>query len=164
MADRSSPPHLGGMPAGGPQGNQPAGNPAVADDPKSAQVARPSTAANRSDAANRPDAANRSDDRDSVRDSDQRFRSVVGSQEQRALRAQQQRDRTLWTGVQSFGAVGWAVAVPTLAGVALGRWLDRRAPSDFSWTLALLLAGLTVGCLMAWSWIQSERKQIDSNR
>ncbi|WP_442936068.1 AtpZ/AtpI family protein [Nostoc sp.] len=29
--------------------------------------------------------------------------------------------------------------------MALGIWLDLRFPSQFSWTLALMLAGLTIG-------------------
>lgn len=28
-----------------------------------------------------------------------------------------------------FGIIGWAVAIPTLIGVAVGIWLDRHYPS-----------------------------------
>ena len=69
--------------------------------------------------------------------------------------------RGVWFGLGMFGLVGWAVAVPTLLGVALGLWLDRVAPVDFSWTLALLLAGVFLGCLNAWWWV---RKESDDGR
>lgn len=65
----------------------------------------------------------------------------------------------VWFGLGMFGLVGWAVAVPTLIGVALGVWLDKIAPQAFSWTLALLLAGVTLGCLNAWLWVEKERKR-----
>lgn len=61
-------------------------------------------------------------------------------------------------GFGMFGLVGWAVAVPTLAGVALGVWLDRTVPAPFSWTLALLLGGVTLGCLNAWWWVNKESR------
>lgn len=64
--------------------------------------------------------------------------------------------RTFWFGLGMFGLVGWAVAVPTLLGVALGAWLDRAAPGEFSWTLALLLGGVALGCINAWWWVSKE--------
>jgi ATP synthase protein I len=36
--------------------------------------------------------------------------------------------------------------------------LDRRFPGGRSWTLALLVAGLTIGCLNAWFWVSKEDK------
>ncbi len=55
-----------------------------------------------------------------------------------------------------FGLVGWAVVLPTLAGIALGLWLDASFPGRPSWTLTLLVAGLAVGCLNAWYWVRRE--------
>ena len=62
----------------------------------------------------------------------------------------------VWFGLGMLGLVGWSVAVPTLGGVALGLWLDRMYPSDFSWTLALMIAGATLGCWNAWRWVERE--------
>ncbi|MCL3882939.1 AtpZ/AtpI family protein [Marivita sp. GX14005] len=59
-------------------------------------------------------------------------------------------------GIGTFGMVGWSVAVPTVGGALLGFWLDRTLPQDFSWTLALLLAGVVIGGLIAWGWIDRE--------
>ncbi|WP_343081816.1 AtpZ/AtpI family protein [Ostreiculturibacter nitratireducens] len=66
--------------------------------------------------------------------------------------------RGVWYGFGMFGLVGWAVAVPTLLGVALGVWLDRIAPVGFSWKLALLLAGVFLGCMNAWYWVKKESR------
>jgi len=70
--------------------------------------------------------------------------------------ARQRRGRNALYGLGLFGVVGWAVAVPTVAGTALGLWIDARTSSDRSWTLILLLAGAAIGCLNAWYWVQRE--------
>lgn len=88
----------------------------------------------------------------------------VGAREVRKVRARRTRDRTLWVGLGMFGVIGWSVSVPTLIGIVLGVWLDRRWPGSFSWTLALLLAGVTVGCLNAWYWVSQEREEIDAEK
>jgi ATP synthase protein I len=84
----------------------------------------------------------------------------VGTRELRKVRARRTRDRTLWHGLGAAGVVGWSVAVPTVIGVLLGLWIDRTWPGRFSWSLALLLAGVTLGCLNAWYWVSSESKMI----
>lgn len=58
-----------------------------------------------------------------------------------------------------IGALGWLVITPTLAGVFLGRWLDRRLAAGILWTGALLVAGLTVGCILAWRRIQDIQRE-----
>jgi len=50
--------------------------------------------------------------------------------------------------------------VPTLLGLALGAWIDRRFPSHFSWTLMLMVAGLGLGCLNAWKWVDREQAKM----
>lgn len=64
----------------------------------------------------------------------------------------------MWAGVRMTGVVGWSVAVPTLIGVAIGKWLDKVWPVHFSWTLTLLLAGVVLGCFNAWYWLKRESK------
>lgn len=74
----------------------------------------------------------------------------------RRLKARQEARRSLWFGLGMFGLVGWAVAVPTLIGIAIGWWLDRKFPGPTSWTLTFLFAGVAVGCYQAWQWIKRE--------
>ena len=83
------------------------------------------------------------------------------------------RDRSrFWYDFGRYNLTGWSVVLPTLAGIALGYWLDHNHPSSFSWTITLMVVGLTLGCLNAWYWIsrtnqhrdQDEKKQRDAGR
>lgn len=78
----------------------------------------------------------------------------------RKMKARRQVPKGTWFGFSMFGIVGWSVAIPTLLGVAGGTWLDRKYPGPHSRTLALLVAGLIVGCWMAWHWVSKEYKDI----
>lgn len=82
----------------------------------------------------------------------------VGAKAARKLRAQRHVTRTVWFGFGMMGLIGWSVAIPTLLGIALGLWLDDRFRGGRSWTLALLVAGLTIGCFNAWLWVTKEDK------
>ncbi|PUB16193.1 AtpZ/AtpI family protein [Yoonia sediminilitoris] len=59
-------------------------------------------------------------------------------------------------GIGTFGMIGWSIAVPTVGGAFLGLWLDRIAPQNFSWTLALILGGVVLGGFIAAAWINKE--------
>jgi ATP synthase protein I len=70
----------------------------------------------------------------------------------------------VWFGLGMMGLVGWSVVVPTLLGAALGLWLDENHPSAHSWTLALLVAGLILGCVNAWHWVSKEDKAMSEEQ
>lgn len=59
----------------------------------------------------------------------------------------------LFFGMGMFGTVGWTIAVPTLLGTLLGRWLDSMHQGQVSWTLTCMSIGMVSGCLVAWRWI-----------
>lgn len=80
----------------------------------------------------------------------------VGAKAARKLKAQRNPAPGVWSGLGLMGVIGWSVVVPTLLGAALGLWLDRHYPGGRSWTLALLVGGLTLGCLNAWHWVSQE--------
>lgn len=82
----------------------------------------------------------------------------VGAQASRKLKARRGGTPGVWFGLGMMGLIGWSVAVPTLLGAALGLWLDQRHPGGRSWTLALLVGGLAIGCLNAWHWVAREDK------
>jgi ATP synthase protein I len=87
---------------------------------------------------------------------DPAFVGQVGAKVARKLKARRNPTPGVWFGMGLMGVVGWSVAVPTVLGAALGRWLDGRHAGPHSWTLALLVAGLTVGCVNAWHWVAKE--------
>ncbi len=82
----------------------------------------------------------------------------VGAKAARKLRAKRNAKPGVWLGLGMMGLIGWSVVVPTLLGAALGVWLDEHHPATHSWTLALLVAGLALGCLNAWLWVAKEDK------
>jgi ATP synthase protein I len=82
----------------------------------------------------------------------------VSTKEERKIKARRERDKSVWFGLGMFGLVGWSVAIPTLIGVALGVWLDRKWPGGPSWTLMLLFVGIVIGCFNAWHWIRRESR------
>ena len=59
-------------------------------------------------------------------------------------------------GLGLFGIVGWSIAVPTVGGIALGVFLDKKFTHGFSWTLTLLFAGVILGSFTAWHWIKEK--------
>ncbi len=82
----------------------------------------------------------------------------IGAKAERKLRARRRGSPGVWFGLGMMGLIGWSVTVPTLLGAALGLWLDHHYPSSHSWTLALLVAGLVIGCGNAWHWVAKEEK------
>jgi ATP synthase protein I len=89
---------------------------------------------------------------------EERFRTDVARKAERRRQAEREERRSIWFSLGLFGIVGWSVAVPTLAGIALGVWLDSRFPGRISWTLTLLFVGIVVGCLNAWYWVKQESR------
>jgi ATP synthase protein I len=86
------------------------------------------------------------------------FAGQIGAQAARKLKARRGNAQDVWFGLGTMGLIGWSVVVPTLLGAALGNWLDKHYPVGHSWTLALLVAGLAIGCLNAWHWVAKEEK------
>jgi ATP synthase protein I len=82
----------------------------------------------------------------------------IGAREKRKLKARGKDKHSIWFGLGMFGVVGWSVAIPTVVGVAIGVWLDSAFPGRISWTLTGLFAGVAVGAMVAWNWIDREGK------
>lgn len=82
----------------------------------------------------------------------------VDAKARRKLEARRVTTPGVWFGLGMIGIIGWSIVVPTLLGAALGLWLDRHYADTRSWTLALLVGGLTLGCLNAWHWVSKEDK------
>ena len=92
------------------------------------------------------------------------FGREVRAKAARKLHARRNPTPGIWSGFGMMGLIGWSVVVPTLLGAALGAWLDRRFPGGQSWTLALLVAGLALGCFNAWRWVAKEEKAIQEEK
>lgn len=84
----------------------------------------------------------------------------VGTKATRKLKARRNSTPTVWFSLGMMGLIGWSVVVPTLLGAVLGFWLDTHHPGKRACTLALMIAGLVIGCLNAWNWVEKEEKAI----
>ncbi len=85
----------------------------------------------------------------------------IGQKADRKLRARREPALSTWFGLGMFGLVGWSIAVPTVAGIALGVWLDTKLDTEISWTLTLLFIGVVLGSLNAWYWMKQESEGED---
>jgi ATP synthase protein I len=92
------------------------------------------------------------------------FAENIGSSEARKMKARRNKSKGLWFGLGMMGMIGWSVAIPTLIGVAIGIWLDINYQGHISWTITFLFAGLAVGCINAWYWVERERKKIEGSQ
>ena len=88
----------------------------------------------------------------------------VGAKADRKLAARRNAKPGVWFGLGMMGLIGWSVTVPTLLGAALGLWLDKHHPGTHPWTLALLVAGLMLGCWNAWHWVAKEERAMREDR
>ena len=80
----------------------------------------------------------------------------VAKKEQRKMKSRREANRGIWFGLGMFGVVGWSIALPTLAAIAFGIWLDKTWPGHISYTLTCLFVGVVIGCWIAWYWIKRE--------
>jgi len=81
---------------------------------------------------------------------------AVKTRRDRREQWQRQGERSLGRNLAMIGVLGWTIVTPTLLGIFLGRWLDRHFASGIFWTLGLLVAGLALGCWLAWTRVSKE--------
>ena len=65
-------------------------------------------------------------------------------------------ERPLWANMALMGSLGWLIVLPALGGVFLGRWLDAMSGGGITFTGALLVVGLALGCRFAWQRMHRE--------
>lgn len=101
---------------------------------------------------------------DEHKKSESDFVEQVGVKATRKIKAQRNPTPGVWFGLGMMGLVGWSVVVPTILGAMLGLWLDKHFAGTHSWTLALLIAGLVIGCFNAWHWVSKEDRAMREER
>jgi ATP synthase protein I len=100
-------------------------------------------------------------DREADRRRAEELRRVVLRKSLRRERARHRHDESVWAWLGTFGLVGWTIAVPTVLGLALGRFIDDRVETSLSFTITFLVAGVAVGVSMAWYWVRRESEGDD---
>ncbi|MBX3611074.1 MAG: AtpZ/AtpI family protein [Hydrogenophaga sp.] len=85
---------------------------------------------------------------------DELARQISGHRE-RAELSRREGEPSLMRQLAAVGVLGWMIVLPALGGIALGRWLDRLWHTGLTFTAALLLVGLALGCWSAWHWVHT---------
>jgi ATP synthase protein I len=88
------------------------------------------------------------------------FADQISTKASRKMKARRHPAAGVWFGLGMMGLIGWSVVVPTLVGATVGIWLDAHHPGVHPWTLALLIAGLIIGCANAWHWVVKEQRSM----
>jgi ATP synthase protein I len=81
---------------------------------------------------------------------------AVKKRRERRAHWRREGERSIGQNLAMIGALGWIIVTPTLLGVFAGRWLDHRFDSGIFWTLGLMMAGLALGCALAWKRMYTE--------
>jgi ATP synthase protein I len=58
--------------------------------------------------------------------------------------------RSFWQSLSVLGMVGWPIALGSVGGALLGRYLDQQFESGIRYTLMLMTAGVLAGSFAAW--------------
>ncbi len=58
--------------------------------------------------------------------------------------------RSFWRSLNVLGMVGWPIALGSVGGALLGRYLDTQFATGVRYTLMLMTAGVLAGCFAAW--------------
>jgi ATP synthase protein I len=67
-------------------------------------------------------------------------------------------NRSFWHALGVIGMVGWPIALMSVGGAFLGRYLDVRFDTGVRFTLMLITAGVAIGSYTAWR-VLDERRQ-----
>ncbi|MDR3614384.1 MAG: AtpZ/AtpI family protein [Candidatus Obscuribacterales bacterium] len=95
---------------------------------------------------------------------DTTFVDKIAKESKRKLFAQNRSTPIVWSGFGMMGLIGWSIVVPTLLGVALGNWIDSNYVGTHSWTLMLMVAGLSIGCFNAIQFVARESASIEDEQ
>ena len=86
----------------------------------------------------------------------EKLSDAVKTRQERRERWQREGERSIGQNLAMIGVLGWTIVLPTLLGLFASRWLDRQFHMGIFWTLALLVVGLTAGCMLAWRRMHNE--------
>ncbi|AOJ05393.1 MULTISPECIES: AtpZ/AtpI family protein [Burkholderia] len=75
----------------------------------------------------------------------------------RAARGARDPEPSLGRRLAQIGVLGWTILAPTLAALALGRWLDRVFASRVFFSAPLLMLGAALGFWLAWRWMKGQQ-------
>jgi ATP synthase protein I len=86
---------------------------------------------------------------------------IAGAARKAVARERNARDEpepSLGSRLGQIGILGWSIVVPTLLGLAIGHWLDKRFHTGVFFAAPLLMAGAAFGLWSAWKWMHRQTR------
>ncbi|WP_434666966.1 AtpZ/AtpI family protein [Paraburkholderia sp. A3BS-1L] len=74
----------------------------------------------------------------------------------RESRGRAQPEPSLGSRLGQIGILGWTIVLPTLAGLVIGRVLDRLFGTRVFFSAPLLMLGAAAGLWFAWKWMHRQ--------
>ncbi len=90
------------------------------------------------------------------KDADARLAEAARLSQAREARGRRDPEPSLARRLGQIGVLGWTIVAPTILGVALGSWLDRKLGSHITMTAALTFLGAGLGLWLALRWMQAQ--------
>jgi ATP synthase protein I len=81
----------------------------------------------------------------------------------REARGRAQPEPSLGSRLGQIGILGWTIVLPTLAGLAIGRVLDRLFGTRVFFSAPLLMLGAAAGLWFAWKWMHRQERSPDDD-
>ncbi|SAL52182.1 ATP synthase gene 1 [Caballeronia sordidicola] len=78
-------------------------------------------------------------------------------------RARETPEPSLGSRLGQIGVLGWLIVVPTLLGLTLGHWLDRRFHTGVFFAAPLLMVSAGIGLWCAWRWMHRQTLKDDGS-
>jgi len=97
--------------------------------------------------------------RDERHSPDDRLADAAREAARRAAHARKVPEPSLGSRLGQIGILGWAIVLPTLLGLAAGRWLDRIFDTGVFFSAPLLMVGAALGFWSAWKWMHREHEE-----
>ena len=85
-----------------------------------------------------------------------RLAGVARRAVERAAKGRADPEPSLGARLGQIGVLGWAIIVPTLLFLFLGRWLDLSFGTGVFFSAPLLMVGAAVGLWSAWRWMHRQ--------
>jgi ATP synthase protein I len=86
-------------------------------------------------------------------DPERRLDEAAARAARRAEAGRKNPEPSLGSRLGQIGALGWAIVMPVLFALVLGRWLDRALHSGVFFTAPAIMIGAAFGMWMAWKWM-----------
>ena len=84
---------------------------------------------------------------------DDRMSAAARQAAERAAAGARTPEPSLGARLGQVGILGWAIVVPTLLALLLGRWLDQVFATGIFFSAPLIMIGAGVGLWSAWKWM-----------